>query len=373
MYNEANYELRQEFINNGKYISYYDMNKEYKTHKNYKLCFSQPANCTLRLLHKNWKSYFKCIKEWKNNPNKFLGMPKLPKYLKKDGRYIWSLPNNSCKYNYKNGTVHLGNRFLNDYNWKCRCLGRLIQVRFVPKGTCYVMEIVYEIEVKDQDIESKNIIAIDLGVNNLATITNNIGLNPIIINGKGIKSINQFYNKRIAKEKSSLKLRNNKNWSNKLSTITFKRYQRIKNYMHNATTYIIKWCIKNDIDTIVIGKNKEWKQEKKNMQNFIYIPYEIFISQLKYKCEDHYIKFIECNESYTSGTSFLDNEKPEEQYYNKSRRIYRGLFKSNSGLLINSDVNGSFQIMKKVFPNAINRYGIEGFLTPIVINAVNTV
>ena len=209
MYNEANYELRQEFINNGKYISYYDMNKEYKTHKNYKLCFSQPANCTLRLLHKNWKSYFKCIKEWKNNPNKLLGMPKLPKYLKKDGRYIWSLPNNSCKYNYKNGTVHLGNRFLNDYNWKCRCLGRLIQVRFVPKGTCYVMEIVYEIEVKNEDIESKNIIAIDLGVNNLATITNNIGLNPIIINGKEIKSINQFYNKRIAKEKSSLKLRIN--------------------------------------------------------------------------------------------------------------------------------------------------------------------
>lgn len=142
--------------------------------------------------------------------------------------------------------------------------------------------------------------------------------------------------------------------------------------MHNATTYIIKWCIKNDIDTIVIGKNKEWKQEKKNMQNFIYIPYEIFISQLKYKCEDHYIKFVECNESYTSGTSFLDNESPEAQYYNKSRRIYRGLFKSNFGLLINSDVNGSFQIMKKVFPNAINRYGIEGFLTPIVINAVKT-
>ena len=125
------------------------------------------------------------------------------------------------------------------------------------------MEIVYEIEVKDQDIESKNIIAIDLGVNNLATITNNIGLNPIIINGKWIKSINQFYNKRIAKEKSSLKLRNNKNWSNKLSAITFKRYQRIKNYMHNATTYIIKWCIKMILIQLWLEKIKSGNKKRK--------------------------------------------------------------------------------------------------------------
>ena len=98
------------------------------------------------------------------------------------------------------------------------------------------------------------------------------------------------------------------------------------------------------------------------------IPYQILLQQLKYKCENVGINYIEQEESYTSGTSFLDEENPIKENYNKNRRIQRGLFKSNSGLLINSDVNGSFQIMKKVFPNAISRYGIEVVLTPIVIN-----
>ena len=345
------------------------MNRDFKTHENYKLTFSQPANCTLRLLDKNWKSYFKAIKDWKQHPEKYLGMPKLPKYLKKDGRYLWMIPNNQCHYDYEKGAVRLSNRLVNDYEWKCRCLGRLIQVRFVPRGSCYVMEIVYEIEVPDINRESKNIAAIDLGVDNLITMTNNIGLKPIIINGKGIKSINQYYNKRLAKEKSSLKIRNGKDWSRKLNTITFKRFQRIKNYMHNTSCYIVNWCIENNIDTLIVGKNDEWKQEKKRMQNFIFIPYEMLLRQLKYKCENARIEYIETNESYTSGTSFLDDEEPVKQNYDKSRRIQRGLFRSNSGLLVNSDINGSFQIMKKVFPNAISRYGIEAVLTPIVINA----
>lgn len=368
LYNEANYALRQQFIKNNEYISYYDMNKEFKTHKNYKLCFSQPANCTLRLLDKNWKSFFGAIKDWSENPSKYLGKPKLPKYLKKDGRFPWMIPNNQLVYDYDKGTVYIRNRLLNDYEWKCRCLGRIIQVRFIPKGSCYVMEIVYETEILENSIESNRIASIDLGVDNLVTITNNIGFNSIIINGKPIKSINQFYNKRLAKEKSMLKIRHNKDWSRKLDDITFKRYQRIKNYMHNASFYIVKWCIKNNIDTLVVGKNKEWKQYKTRMQNFVFIPYNMLLQQLKYKCENNGIKYIETEESYTSGTSFLDDEEPVKRNYDKSRRIVRGLFRSNNGFLINSDVNGSLQIMKKVFPNAINRYGIEGVLTPTVIN-----
>ena len=372
LYNEANYVLRQEFINNGRYIDYRTMNKNFKTHDNYKATFSQPANCTLRLLDKNWKSFFRGIKEWKKNPSKFLGMPRLPKYLKKDGRFPWMIPNNQCHYNYEKGIVHISNRLLNDYDWKCRCLGRLIQVRFIPRGSCYVMEIVYETEIPYIKRESKNIAAIDLGVDNLVTMTNNIGLNPIIINGKGVKSINRFYNKQLAKEKSSLKIRHGKDWSKKLDIITFKRFQRIKNYMHNTSHYIVKWCKDNNIDTLIVGKNDGWKQKsdmsKMSNQNFISIPYQMLLQQLEYKCKDEGILYIENEEGYTSGTSFLDGEEPVKQNYDKSRRIQRGLFKSNSGLLINSDVNGSFQIMKKVFPNALSRYGIEAVLTPIVIN-----
>ena len=375
LYNEANYTIRQEFIKNNNYISYRDMNKEFKTHENYKLTFSQPANCTLRLLDKNWKSFFKAIKDWKVHPEKYLGMPKLPKYLKKDGRFPWMIPNNQCFYDYEKGTVYMRNRLLNDYEWKCRCLGRLIQVRFIPRGSCYVMEIVYETEIPDTKENNNRIASIDLGVNNLVTMSNNIGLNPIIINGKGIKSINQYYNKQLAKEKSLLKIRHGKDWSKKLDVLTHKRYQRIKNYMHNTSAYIVQWCLKNNINTLVVGKNKKWKQKsemnKISNQKFIQIPYEMLLGQLKYKCENAGINYVEVDESYTSGTSFLDQEYPDKSNYDRTRRIVRGLFKSNSGLLINSDVNGSLQIMKKAFPNAFEgRYGIEGVLTPMVINAV---
>ena len=371
LYNEANYVIRQEFIENGNYISYYDMNKEFKSHENYKLTFSQPANCTLRLLDKNWKSYFKAIKDWKEHPNKYLGMPKLPKYLPKDGRFPWMIPNNQLVYDYEKSTIYIRNRHMNDYDWHCRCLGRPIQVRFIPHGNHYTMEIIYEIEIEDidKDMVSERIAAIDIGVDNLVTMTNNIMESPIIINGKPLKSINQQYNKQKAKLQSDLMKRNGQHWSNKLETLSYKRNQRIKNYMHNASALIIKWCIEHNIDTLVVGKNDTWKQEKKHMQNFTSIPYEMLLGQLQYKCENASIKYIEVNEAYTSGTSYLDNEAPTKENYNKERRVQRGLFQAKN-MLINADVNGSLQIMRKVFPDSYTGYGIEVDLTPIIINAV---
>ena len=374
LYNYANYIIRQEFINNDRWIKYNELFQLVKDSEPYKDIGSNTGQGTLRILDKNWKSFFVTIKDWSKHPEKYLAKPKLPKYLKKDGRFPWMIPNNQLYYDYDKSTIYIRNRLMNDYEWKCRCLGRPIQVRFIPRGSCYVMEIVYETEIPDTKTESNRIASIDLGVDNLVTMTNNIGLNPIIINGKGIKSINQYYNKRIAKEKSLLKIRHGKDWSNKLDAITFKRYQRIKNYMHNTSSYIIKWCAENEIDTLVVGKNKEWKQNasmsKGNNQKFVDIPYQMLLQQLKYKCENAGIKYIETEESYSSGTSFLDGEEPIKQNYDKSRRIERGLFRTNKGLLINSDVNGSLQIMMKVFPNAFNeRYEIEAFLTPIVINA----
>lgn len=373
LYNEANYVIRQEFIENGNYINYYDMNKEFKTHENYKLCFSQPANCTLRLLDKNWKSYFRAIKDWKAHPEKYLGMPKLPKYLPKDGRFPWMIPNNQLYYDYEKSTIYIRNRLMNDFDWYSRCLGRPIQVRFIPHDNYYAMEIVYEIEVEDinKDGLSSRIAAIDIGVDNLVTMTNNVMESPIIINGKVLKSINQQYNKQKAKIQSDLMKRNGQHWSNKLETMSYKRNQRIRNYMHNASALIIKWCVKHNIDTLVVGKNDTWKQEKKHMQNFTAIPYEMLLSQLQYKCENVGIKYIETNEAYTSGTSYLDNETPIKENYNKERRVQRGLFQAKD-TLINADVNGSLQIMRKVFPNSYTGYGIEVNLTPVIINAVQT-
>ena len=372
LYNYANYIIRQEYINNNRYIPYKEINSNLKTHQQYKDCMSQPANCTLRLLDKMWKSFFVGLKEYQKNPSKFLGRPQIPKYLKKDGRHLWMIPNNSCYYDKENDELHFRIRKLHSFKWKCRCLGRLIQVRFVPRGCVYVMEIVYEMEIPDSYGLIERIAGIDLGINNLITASNNIGKEPFIINGKPLKSINQFYNKRKSHMLSELSCRNKKNWSNKLDIITRKRFNRIKNYMHNASSYVIKWCVKNQIDTIIVGHNINWKQDmnmgKTNNQKFLYIPYDMLIQQIKYKCENNGINFIEIEESYTSGTSFLDNEIPCKENYDKKRRVKRGLFQSSHGL-INSDVNGSLQIIKKVVPNAFD-YGIEVYLTPTIINVV---
>ena len=145
---------------------------------------------------------------------------------------------------------------------------------------------------------------------------------------------------------------------------------RIKNYIHHVSKYIIQYCIENQIDTLICGLNKEWKQEcsmsKEVNQKFIYIPYDMLIKQLEYKSQDTRIKFITHEERYTSGTSFLDGDIPCKDYYDKSRRVQRFLFQA-SNKLINSDVNGSLQILKKVFPDAFS-YGTVGNLTPLVIN-----
>jgi len=131
--------------------------------------------------------------------------------------------------------------------------------------------------------------------------------------------------------------------------------------MHAASRRVVNYCLENGIDTLVCGLNKEWKQEvntgKRNNQKFCSIPYDMFIRQLAYKCQEKGIRFITTEESYTSGTSFLDREPPVESFYNKNRRVHRGLFKSKNGL-INADVNGSLQIIKKVSPNAFTGYGV---------------
>jgi len=372
MYNYANYIVRQEFIENGKWINYYDLQKMLKGSDPYKELKSQPSQCVLQMVDRAWKSYFKAIKDWTKNKARYLGMPKLPGYKKKDGRFVWIIKNN-CASIREDGEINFVVSRLKGYKWTTQAKGRLICVRFVPMGVNYKMEVVTEIEVPDTPtFEPDKVCSIDLGINNFATMTNNIGQQPIIINGKGIKAYNQFYNKQRANLLSSVSQRNKQRWSHKLEAITFKRHNVVKNFMHNASRFVLDYCIENNIDTLVCGINKEWKQKsnmgKINNQKMLMIPYDTFIQQLEYKCQDVGIKFITTEESYTSGTSFLDGEIPCKENYDKSRRIKRGLFNTGTEL-INADVNGSLQIMRKVFSNTIS-YEIVGVLNPIVINVV---
>lgn len=313
------------------------------------------------------------IKDWSSHPQKYSGKPRLPNYLKKDGRFVLGITNNKFVIQ-EDGYIRFSWKPLKSLNnkYKTKIDGRPVQIRFIPKGNLYVMELVYEIEVPKPIAESNRIIGIDIGVNNLATVGNNARLQPFIINGKPLKSMNQYYNKIKSSLQSELKIKHDKNWSNKLQRLTQKRYNKIEDYMHNASKFIIDYCIRNNFDTIVIGKNDKWKQNielgKRINQNFTQIPFESFIHKVQYKAENVGIKVILTEESYTSGTSFLDYESPTKDDYNKLRRVARGLFKSNRDEFINADLNGAYQIIKKVLPNAFAD-GIEGVgLHPVRIN-----
>ena len=371
LYNYANYTIRQKFINDGRWIRYAEMDKMLQRSEPYKELMSQPSQQTLKVLDKTWKSFFVSIKDWKKNPSKYLGMPKLPKYLPKDGRFPWYIKNNSCRI--RDGRLEFVIKRLHGVTFQTKSPGRLLGVRFIPRGSCYVMEIIKEVEIPDfTERPISRIAGIDLGINNFATISNNIGAQPIIINGKWLKSVNQFYNKRRAKMQSDLKRRSGKNKSRALEELTFKRFCRIKSFMHAASRKTVNYCLEHDIDTLVCGLNSGGKQEvntgKRNNQKFYFIPYDMFIRQLEYKCQENEIRFITTEESYTSGTSFLDGEQPTEALYNKSRRIHRGLFESKNGL-INADVNGSLQIIKKVSEDAFTGYSVGvACLQPSVLN-----
>ena len=373
LYNYANYIIRQEFIKNNSWIRYNELYNLCKNSESYKDLGNNTGQATLRMLDKAWKSFMVSIKSWSKSPEKYLGKPKLPKYLKKDGRYVLALDNN--KVGIKGDKIYFKwkvFKFMNNtYSTKIPANSKIMQCRFIPKGSCYAMEIVYQIEVPDTTGQSKNIASIDLGVDNFITMVNNIGVQPIAVKGGVIKSINQYYNKKKAKLQSELIKVNKQHWSKQLQKLTDDRYEKIKYQMHCISKFIVDWCVMYGIDTLVVGRNKGWKQKSDGKQNFTYIPYETFENMLKYKGENNGVECILVNENYTSGTSFLDNEQPCKENYDKSRRIYRGLFVSNNGTKINADVNGAYQIMKKVIPNAFTK-GIEGVgLHPTVIQIGN--
>lgn len=367
LYNYANYIIRQEFINNNKWIRYNELFSLVKDSESYRNLGSNVGQGTLRILDKTWKSFFVAIKDWNVSPKKYLGRPKLPNYKAKNGRFILSLDSNKVKT--IDGWIYFTWKPFKKYNhcFRTNVKDRILQCRFIPKRSHYIMEIVYEMEVPECSEQLKRIAAIDVGVNNFITMVNNIGEQPIVVKGGIIKSINQYYNKQKARLQAELKIINKKDWSKRLQKLTDKRYETIKYQMHCISKYVVDWCVLYNIDTLIIGHNDKWKQNNKGIQNFTYIPYDLFIHMLAYKCENNGIKFIICEESYTSGTSFVDNEMPIKQNYNKQRRIKRGLFVGNNGIQVNADVNGAYQIMKKVIPNAFAD-GIEGVgLHPIII------
>lgn len=368
----------KEFIKKLKIINHFSKDNKYPCYDfieflvkdgiDYKSLMAQASQQVLKLLDKNWKSFFEAIKKWSKNKSLFTGRPKLPKYLNKNGRNIIIFTNQNCKL--KEDHIQFPS-ILDKYELKTK-VNNLQQVRILPRNRHFIIEVIYKQEIEDKLKDNGKYLSIDIGLNNLATICNNIGVNPIVINGKSLKSINQYYNKQVSHYKEIAKRMNNLDYTKRINRITIKRNNMITDYLHKASKQIIEYAYSLNCNTIVIGNNKDWKREssmsKKVNQSFVGIPHQRLIEMIEYKAEKYGINIILVEESYTSGTSFLDNEIPIKDNYNKNRRIFRGLFVSNKGIKINADVNGAYQILKKEFPNAYVN-GIEGVgLHPIIVN-----
>ncbi|MEK7483767.1 MAG: transposase, partial [Planctomycetota bacterium] len=309
----------------------------------------------------DWKSYRQASLEYRRNPNLFLGEPKIPRYKdKQKGRSLLTYTAQAISQKFlKKGIVKPS---MADLKIKTK-QKEIQQVRIVPKPqqNSYRVEIIYEQIGQTLNLFADRVAGIDIGLNHLAAVTSNlVEMKPHLVNGRPLKAINQLYHK----EKAVLqaKLKPEQKTSRAIRNLAKKRYWRIENYMHEASRGIIQLLEFYKIDTLVIGKNPNWKQKielgKKNNQNFVSIPQARFIEMLKYKAKLSGIRMLLTEESYTSKCSFLDRESLESQETYLGKRVHRGLFRSAKGLVLNADVNGSLNIIRKVIPDAFD--GLEG-------------
>ncbi len=370
LYNLANWYFRQDFFKLENILSYYDLDFILKHKNTYKEMPSQTSQQILKLVSRNWKSFFNAKKDYKVNYKKYKRRPRPPKYKSKNGEFIVIFTNQQCRI--KNGYLHFPEKSnLNPI--KTRIKEKLNEVRIIPKGVCYVVEIIYEKKEQDLSLDKDYKLSIDLGLNNLITAVNNIGVKPIIIKGGVVKSVNQYYNKQLAYYRSIENKKGNFRDTKRIQKLHLKSNNKINTLFHRISKNLIDYCIKNDIGSIGIGYNNGWKQNinigKRNNQKFVQIPFCKLLKQIKYKAKLKGIIFKITGEPYTSKCSFLDNEPIKRHKRYLGKRISRGLFRASDGTIINADVNGAYNIMKKAFPNSISVDGIEALgLIPQIIN-----
>ena len=309
----------------------------------------------LKLLGANISSYYQVLKRFydKSNTN-ITNRPQLPRYLHKvDGRFVVEFSNQTIsKKRGDNGEIIICPRSLNlmipSKVDKPKC------VRIIPKLGAFIIEVIYE--VKELPLKhTNNYAAIDLGVDNLASVTFSNGVNPLLVNGMKIKSINQGYNRLIAKAQSNLP--NNQRTSKHIHRLWRNRETKLQSELHRITSFLSQYFDEMCIEKVFIGKNTGWKNNasmgKKTNQKFVQIPFNTFISQLKYKCELRGIEVIEQEESYTSKASFVDTDeipvygKINDEPQFSGKRIHRGLYEAKDGFRLNADVNGSYNILIK--------------------------
>jgi len=352
---------------------------------NYKLLKAKVAQQTLRRLDKNFKGFFSVSQDFKKNPSKYKGKPKPPKYkidpydnlifdyqafqiqslfiVEKGQGISMSLPNGktfptgeSIRYEQvvvlEKGLEIPVPKQLWDKDIK--------QVEIIPKPNSFHAVFVYEEDLDDfKQVEPNDfVMSIDLGLNNLATCVTNGVVEPFIIDGRRLKSINAFYNKRKAKIQSKLSERGKK-WSHRLQSLTNRRNAVVNDYIHKATSIVVKTCIEHGISSVVVGDVVKSLNQinlgKRTNQNFVNLALGQFVKKLSYKLGSHGIDLVVADESYSSKASFIDGDSMPKRYNPKAKqkrifsgkRVKRGLYKSSDGTLVNADVNGAFNILIK--------------------------
>ena len=368
LWNAANYLVRQAFIHEHIYLDNVKVYHLIKTHEAYKALPAKVSNQVLIQLHQAWVAFFEAMEEWREDPSKFQGRPSLPGYKDKTtGRNLLV---------YEQGAI--SQRALKRGRLAPSGLGIEVptahqeavkQARIVHRHGYYVVEVIYEQAVEQAEVNPEYYAGIDIGMHVLAALTSNKpNFQSVIINGRPLKSINQYYNKRRAQLQKKL---GRTGTTRRMERLTTKRNRRIEHYLHTASRYIIDLLVNEGIGTLCIGKNDGWKQEanmgKRNNQNFVQIPHARFIAMLTYKAELVGIRVQVTEESYTSKASFLDldplpmrKNDDDTTYTFSGKRVKRGLYRASNGRYIHADCNGSGNIIRKVAPDAFAK-GVEDF------------
>ena len=318
-------------------------------HDNYRsFGYAQCAQQILRLFEQNLRSYFASVKDYKKNPAKYTSVPRFPKFRKSGERFQVIFTSQSAKLTGQ--TVDIASKtFENKLSIKLRTsfMKKICQVVFAPRNDYFLAYVIYETADSVISQKSNKVAAIDIGLNNLATVTFSEQHEPILYRSDLMK-INRDFNRLTSEYTSILMKTQNKYTSKRRNRLSEKYSGLIEDRLHKISRAIINDLSQRGVSTVIVGKNTGQKINNR-LKNFVQVPLFRLVGMIKYKAELAGMTFIQVEESYTSGTSFLDNELPTKEFYNKERRKSRGLFLSNDLKRINADVNASFQIMKKIY------------------------
>ncbi|NEO38577.1 MAG: IS200/IS605 family element transposase accessory protein TnpB [Moorea sp. SIOASIH] len=362
LYNVGLYSVRQFFFTERGYLRYESNYHGVKSNDNYRLLNTDVAQQTLKVVDRSFKSFFKLIEKAKLGAYQF-NQISLPKYLPKEGYFPLIMP----RVKIKNGffRVPMSREFKAEHGeiwipFPDRLQGKkLKEVRLKPKHHARWFEVEFIIEQPNepQELETGQGISIDLGLNNLATCTMTTGAS-FVVDGKRLKSINQWYNKINSKLQSTKDKLGIKALTNRQSRLLKTRNNQVRDYLNKAARLIINQCIANKIGVLIVGVNPGWKQEinigKRNNQNFVQIPHYNLRQKLQALCQRYGIQYREQEESYTSKASSLDGDQipvynadnPAKHTFS-GKRVKRGLYRSKDGHLINADCNGAWNIGRK--------------------------